>query len=424
MSQLGLLRSRRLWPLTVAQACAALNDNLVKNALLVLALFRLHLGGAGLSALAGALFIVPYVLLSATAGGLADRYPKPRLTVIYKLMECALMAGAALAFLAASVPALLALLFGLGCQAALFGPVKYGVLPEYLTGDELLAGNGITEATTFLAIIAGTVAGGALMTLPSGPVIVGPAGLALAVLGLWGALRMPPLPPAAPGLRIRGNLLADTAAVLRAGLSQRGIGGPVLYVSWFWTVGATVLTELPVLARDVLRADAQVLTLMLTVFAVGVGVGSLACSRLLGERPSERFARFAALGISLFLWAFALTGASEMPDIPAMLSSRAGWGTLGCLAALAACGGLFSVPFYALIQARAAASERSRMVACNNILNALFMAAGAAATAGLAAVGLGPTSVLQLAAAANLAATAPLYFRKTGGHRPAERSSK
>jgi acyl-[acyl-carrier-protein]-phospholipid O-acyltransferase / long-chain-fatty-acid--[acyl-carrier-protein] ligase len=157
LSPAGLLKTRRLWPLVLAQSCGALNDNLVKNAMVVLAIFTLGTGGAGLSALAGALFIAPYILLSATAGNIADRVSKPRLIAAYKAAEVVLMVGAATAFLAQSVPGLLAVLFGLGVQAALFGPVKYGVLPELLREDELVAGNGIIEATTFLSIVIGTV---------------------------------------------------------------------------------------------------------------------------------------------------------------------------------------------------------------------------------------------------------------------------
>src|ERR1019366_7498282 len=169
-------------------ACGALNDNLVKNAMVVLAVFQLHIGGAGLSALAGALFIAPYALLSATAGKLADRFAKPRLIRLYKAMEVGLMLLAALAFWSENVTALLAVLVGLGVQAALFGPVKYGVLPELLSEDELIAGNGMIEATTFMAIVAGTVAGGALILLRGGGAIVGAVGVVLALLGLFGAL--------------------------------------------------------------------------------------------------------------------------------------------------------------------------------------------------------------------------------------------
>src|SRR4051794_40839369 len=202
MSPIGLLKTRRLGPLVLAQACGALNDNLVKNAMVVLAIFQLSIGGAGLSALAGALFIAPYALLSATAGKLADRFEKPLLIRIYKAAEVGLMILAALAFLSGNVPALLAVLVGLGIQAALFGPVKYGVLPELLAEEELIAGNGAIEATTFLSIVAGTVAGGGLILLNGGTAIVGIVGVVLAVLGLFGAMRVPQAAAADPSLRI------------------------------------------------------------------------------------------------------------------------------------------------------------------------------------------------------------------------------
>src|SRR6478609_6137946 len=190
-SPLSLLGTRRLWPLTLTQSCGALNDNLVKNAMVVLALFQLGIGGAGLSALAGALFIAPYILLSGTAGKLADRFSKPRVILAYKLAEVVLMAAAAVAFLTESVAGLLVVLMGLGVQATLFGPVKYGLLPEHLEEDELVAGNGVIEATTFLSIVCGTVAGGALVLLPHGTAWVGAAGMALSLLGLFAAVRIP-----------------------------------------------------------------------------------------------------------------------------------------------------------------------------------------------------------------------------------------
>ncbi len=174
-----LLFSRRLGPLCLTQTCGAFNDNLVKNAMVVLAIFKLGAGGAGLAALAGALFIAPYALLSATAGQLADRFDKSRLIQATKAAEVLLMGLSAYAFLANSVPGLLAVLFGLGVQATMFGPLKYGILPDHLRDDELIAGNGLIEASTFLAILAGTVAGGALVLLDAGPAIVGAAGLGI-----------------------------------------------------------------------------------------------------------------------------------------------------------------------------------------------------------------------------------------------------
>jgi acyl-[acyl-carrier-protein]-phospholipid O-acyltransferase/long-chain-fatty-acid--[acyl-carrier-protein] ligase len=407
VSPLALLKTRRLWPLALTQSCGALNDNLVKNAMIVLALFRLGIGGAGLSALAGALFIAPYILLSATAGKLADRFPKPRVILAYKGLELLLMLASAAAFLTASVPGLLAVLFGLGVQAALFGPVKYGVLPEHLAEDELVAGNGMIEATTFLSIVVGTVAGGALMLLPSGAALVGGTGVALSLVGLFAAWCMPAVPAADPTLRLSPNLAAETWRVLRHAASIRPIWLSILGLSWFWTMGATLLTEFPVVARDTLHAGGSMLTLLLSVFAIGVGVGSIQCARLLHGEVSARLVPFAALGISLFCWDFAAAathaGASGgFADAAAALRSFSGWRMVADLALLAVCGGMFSVPLYAIIQDAAAPSERARMVAANNIMNALFMVAGSVAAAVLAAVGLRAPAVLHLAALANL----------------------
>jgi acyl-[acyl-carrier-protein]-phospholipid O-acyltransferase / long-chain-fatty-acid--[acyl-carrier-protein] ligase len=402
-SPLGLLKTRRLWPLALSQSCGALNDNLVKNAMVVLAIFQLGIGGAGLSALAGALFIAPYILLSATAGKLADRFPKPRVILVYKTAEVLLMIVAAAAFITESVPALLAVLAGLGVQAALFGPVKYGLLPEHLAEDELVGGNGVIEATTFLSIVCGTVAGGALVLLAHGTKAVGVTGIALSLLGLFAAARIPSAPAADPSLRISPNLVAESWRVVRHAASIRAIWLSVLGLSWFWTMGATLMTEFPVVARDTLHSDGSVLTLLLSVFAIGVGVGSIQCARLLHGEVSPRLVPFAALGISLFCWDFASAAgaAGVLASATAALSSFVGWRMIVDLFLLAACGGVFSVPLYAIIQEASAPSERSRMIAANNIMNALFMVAGAGAAAAMAAVGLDAPAVLHVAAIAN-----------------------
>jgi acyl-[acyl-carrier-protein]-phospholipid O-acyltransferase / long-chain-fatty-acid--[acyl-carrier-protein] ligase len=403
---LALLQTRRLWPLALTQSCGALNDNLVKNAMVVLALFQLGIGGTGLSALAGALFIAPYVLLSATAGQLADRFSKPKVIIAYKVAEVLMMAAAAAAFLTQSVPGLLVVLTGLGIQATLFGPVKYGVLPEHLTADELVAGNGVIEAMTFLSIVAGTVAGGALILLPHGSFWVSLVGLILALLGLWSAMQIPTVPPADPSLHISPNVIGETWRTTRHAASVRPIWFAVLSLSWFWTMGATLMTEFPVIARDTLHSDGTVLTLLLAVFAVGVGVGSMQCAHLLRGDVSARLVPFAGIGISLFCWDFAsvASSAGTIATATTALSALSGWRMVIDLFLLAACGGVFSVPLYAIIQDQAAPTERARMVAANNIMNALFMVAGAAATAGAAAIGWDAPLFLRLAAVANLLA--------------------
>jgi acyl-[acyl-carrier-protein]-phospholipid O-acyltransferase/long-chain-fatty-acid--[acyl-carrier-protein] ligase len=354
--------------------------------------------------LAGVLFIAPYILLSATAGKLADRFSKPRVIVVYKFAELALMAVAAAAFLTESVPGLLLVLAGLGIQATLFGPVKYGLLPEHLAEHELVAGNGVIEATTFLSIVIGTVAGGALVLLSGGTAWVGAAGIALSLVGLFGAFRIPPAPAADPSLRISPNVAVESWRVVRHAATIRPIWRSVLALSWFWTMGATLLTEFPVIARDTLHSDGTVLTLLLSVFAIGVGAGSIQCARLLHGDVSPRLVPFAALGISLFCWDFARAAASagDIANVAVALTTFAGWRMIVDLFLLAACGGIFSVPLYAIIQDASAPSERARMIAVNNIMNALFMVAGAGATAALAAAGLSSPGVLHVAAIANL----------------------
>lgn len=212
---MSLLTSRRLGPLCLTQACGAFNDNLVKNAMVVLAIFKLGAGGAELAALAGALFIAPYALLSATAGQLADRFDKSRLIRLVKAAEVPLMALAAYAFVSGSVPGLLAVLFGLGVQATVFGPLKYGILPDHLREDELVAGNGLVEASTFVAILVGTVAGGALVLLDSGPAVVGACGICVSLLGFAVALFIPVAPAADSSLRIDWNVFRQTIDVTR-----------------------------------------------------------------------------------------------------------------------------------------------------------------------------------------------------------------
>ena len=402
---MSLLTSRRLAPLLATQALGAVNDNLFKNALVVLVLFKAAAtAGPALVAVAGGVFILPYVLLSATAGQLADRFEKSRTIRIVKLAEVLLMLAAAAGFLLDSLPLLFAVLFGLGVQATFFGPLKYGILPSHLGEHELVAGNGLVEAGTFLGILAGTIAGSGLFLLPQGAWIVSACGLAVAAAGLASAFLIPPAPSHAPGLRIGWNVWRETRALLSTARANRPVWLSLLGLSWFWVVGATLLTELPTLVRDDLGAQAPVFTLMLAFFSVGVGTGSVLCSRLLRGEVSARLVPFAALGLSVFIWDFAhaVTHAQGLTDVAAVLGSVRGWRMLIDLLLLAGCGGLYSVPLYAIMQDRAEPSHLARMVAANNVVNAAGMTAAAVLTALLALAGMAPSTVLLLLAAANL----------------------
>ncbi len=420
----ALLRTRRFLPLFLTQALGALNDNLFKNALVVLVVFRMAEGGPALVAMAGGLFILPFALFSAPAGQLADRFDKARLIRITKLFEAALMALAAWGFLAGHIPALFAVLFGLGVQAAFFGPLKYGILPDHLAEHELMRGNALIEAGTFGAILAGTIAGGALIGMPYGPGIVAVAGLLVAALGVAAAFMVPPAMPADPGLRIDWNVARETLKLLRVARANRPVWLSILGLSWFWVLGATFLAEFPVMAKQDFHAGNGVVTLLLAGFAVGVGAGSILAGRLLRGEISARHVPLAAVSLSACTLGFAhLAGRPEAAawiTPAAMLASPGGLAALACLFGAAASGGVFSVPLYAILQERAEPAQRARMIAANNVLNAASMVAGAGVIAALAALGVRPASVLMAAGGLNLLIAA-LAFRPATGTAPTQR---
>jgi acyl-[acyl-carrier-protein]-phospholipid O-acyltransferase/long-chain-fatty-acid--[acyl-carrier-protein] ligase len=397
--------TKRFLPLFLTQALGALNDNLFKNALVVLILYRAaESGGEALVALSGGFFILPYALFSATAGQLADKLDKARLIRITKLFETALMAVAAYGFLAADLPVLMAVLIGLGIQASFFGPLKYGILPEHLAETELVAGNALIEAGTFGGILVGTIAGGALIGLADGADLVAAAGLAVAVAGTIAGFCVPASLPAAPDLRINWNIAGETLSLLRQARANQPVWFAILGLSWFWTFGLILLAEFPVIAKETLHAGSPVVTLLLTVFAVGVGLGSLLCNRLLKGEVSVRHVPFAVLGLSLFAGDFAFTcaHAGDLPTIEILLVSVSGWHLLVDLLLLAICGGVFSVPLYVTLQEESEPSHRSRMIAANNVANAVLMVAGAVVSAGLAEFGASAPLILALLALANL----------------------
>jgi len=402
----ALLRSRRFLPLFITQGLGAVNDNLFKNALVVLALYRLAHVGPILVALAGGIFILPYALFSSTAGQLADCHEKSRLIVLVKYWELVLAVLAAVGFLTGSFAVLMAVLLGLGVQATFFSPLKYGILPDHLSEAELVAGNGIIEAGTFIGILIGTIAGGALIIMDHGPLVVSAAVILVAVGGIAAAYAIPKAPAAAPSMRPRWNIFGETAGLLGSAAEHPAVWFAILAISWFWAIGAVVLAEFPTIARDALHADGHVVTLMLGVFAVGVGAGSLGVSRLQsGARLSIRYVGYAGIGVSVFTADFAVTAlhVRSLPTIGAVLGAVQGWHMLLDLLVLAVFGGMYSVPLDVLLQERAEASHRSRMIAANNVVNAFAGVIGAGMTAGLYAAGLSGALILLLAAAMNLA---------------------
>jgi len=407
----SLLRTTRFLPLFATQMLGAINDNLFKNALVVLVLYRVASAGPILVALAGGIFILPYALFSALAGQLADRYEKSRMIRLTKFLELAIMLLAATGFLTGKVAALMGVLFGLGVQATFFSPLKYGILPDHLHEDELVAGNGLIEAGTFVGILMGTVAGGGLMVLHGGPLVVAITGIVVALAGIGAAYFVPLAPPAAPDLKIGWNIVAETGILVREARQNRPVWLSLLGISWFWAVGATLLAEFPTIARVDLHAGGHVVTLMLACFSIGVGLGSIICARLLRGEVSAKLVPYAAIGISLFTADFALAAISSgaLHDVGEVLASWQGRRMLLDLILLAACGGVYSVPLYAICQEKSAASHRSRMIAANNVLNALAMVLAAVLTAGIYAAWASAPGILMLTAVANIAVAVWLF---------------
>jgi len=399
-----LLASRRFGPLFITQALGALNDNFFRNALAVLALYQSAEHGPVLVTLALGIFILPYVLFSSIAGQLADRCEKSRLIRLTRWWEFFLALIATAGFLTGNLAVLMVVLFGFGTQAAFFSPLKFGILPQHLAENELVEANGLIEAGTFVAILLGTIMGGALIRLDFGMFIVPALAIALAAAGVLAARFIPVAPAGAPELRIGWNVLAESLGLIRLARQRRGVWLSVLGTSWFWGFGATLLTQLQVVAKTTLGGDSLVLTLLLAFFTIGVGAGSLICPRLLHGEVSARHVPFAGFGMSLFLWDFvsACTAATgQFAHLGDVLAHAQGLRMLADLFLLAACGGIFSVPLNAIVQVGSAPDTRARVIAANSILNACMMVAGAAMAALLSVLGLGAPAILLILATMN-----------------------
>jgi len=458
-----LLLSRRFGPLFATQFLGAFNDNLYKNALVLLVLYQ----GFGavespglLVNLAAGLFILPFLLLSASAGHWADSADKSRIARITKWLEVLIALLGAAGLLAGSLWLSLAALMLLGAQSALFGPVKYGVLPQHLAPEELLAGNAWIEAATFMAILLGTLVAGWLVAGEDAVWRVSGLALVVAAAGLAAVHGMPAAPPqqeSQPHDRLLGRLAAEVdgvAAALGSGTAPSaecfgtgpaavhlgctgkpfpsGMRKPIasttalisaarrepvwpvlLAISWFWAFGATVLTQLPVVVRDHLHGDATVVSALLAVFSVGVGVGSALAAVALRRAPGAPVVAAAALDMALLggllVWLLppasrALAGAEGfgLLDLAAWWAAPGSVGIALTLFALAAAGGAYCVPLYTALQRLAAPDRRGRAVAANNVVNAGAMVLAAGTGAGVLGAGAAVPTLLALFAALNL----------------------
>ncbi len=385
--QFGLLGVRRFAPFFWTQFLGAFNDNVFRNALILVIAY-----GAGRQAavashtlvnLAAGLFILPFFLFSATAGQLADKYDKSRYIRYVKLMEILVMAFAAAAFLLNSLFLLMLLLFLMGTQSTFFGPVKYSIIPQHLTASELVGGNAMVEMGTFVSILLGTIAGGVLVQLESGRFWIAATVCAIAVCGWLASRWIPPAPSASPGLVVNWNPFRQTWRTIRFARQVRSVFLSILGISWFWLLGMAYLTQIPNFTREVLRSDEGVVTLLLTMFSIGIGIGSLLCEKLSGRRVELGLVPLGSIGLSLFgidlFFAYDPPAVAELMGVRGFLATDGAFRVLADLILIGVFGGLYIVPLFAFIQMRTEPRLRARVIAANNIINAFFMVLSSAA---------------------------------------------
>ena len=410
-NQFALLRQRRFAPFFWTQFSGAANDNLFKFAFTVMVTYQISvswLEPAMAGIVIGALFILPFLLFSATAGQLTDKFEKTTLIRVVKNLEIVIMAIAAWGFVVANVPVLLACVFLMGMHSTFFGPVKFAYLPQVLNDRELTGGNGMVEMGTFVAILLGNVVGGLLVALPQvGHASVAIACIALAVAGRAVAQFIPRAPATDPGLKINWNPVTETWRNLRLAHGNIVVFRSLLGISWMWFFGAVFLSNFPAFAKEVLHGNEQVASLLLVVFSVGVGTGSLLCEKLSHRQVEIGLVPLGALGMTVF--AVDLYFASRALPAPvggiytlgSFLAQPAHWRAMGDLLLLSLCAGLYSVPMYALIQLRSAPTHRARIIAANNIMNALFMIASALIAGALLKSGFSIPQIFLIVGLAN-----------------------
>ena len=452
---MSILKSRNFLPLFVTQFLGAFNDSMFKNALVVLITYRFATHSTIqpqiLVALTGAIFILPFFLFSATAGQLADKYDRAKIARVVKVAELVLMALAVAGLFLPSLTLLLVVLFGMGMHSTFFGPVKYAILPQHLDGKDLLKGNAYVEAATFLSILLGTVLGGifagmgvsaaeiaaasdvasiaAVPAAPEAPAVATPVTVAAetsdsGTLGLWllSALMtavavtgyftsrfIPAAPGPEPELNVNKNFWAETLKIMEMLLNDVGVYRAILAISWFWLAGATYLTQFPTFAKDFLHGDPGVATLLLTLFSIGIGVGSILCNKLLRGQVQATYVPVAAIGMAIFgvdlyfaTMATAAPAAGVLITAGDFIAQAANWRTMFDLFMIALSGGIFVVPLYALVQKRADPAYMARMIAGLNIMNSLFMVASSIFTAILLKMNLTIPQIFLAMALANI----------------------
>ncbi|MEH6660949.1 MAG: MFS transporter [Parasphingorhabdus sp.] len=405
-----LLRTRRFLPLFLTQLLGAFNDNLFKFSMVILVTYNIYESESEdfvFNALASGLFILPFFLFSSLAGQLADNYDKARITRLVKTLEIFIAVVGGVGLWLHSIPIMLTALFLLGLQSTFFGPIKYAVLPQHLEKDEVLAGTGLVEAGTYIAILAGTILGGIIIDRDgNGVEIAVIAVFVVAVIGRIAAQFMPPAPAQKEVEKIDFNFVRSSIRLISATLHVRRLYLAIIAISFFWTIGSVMIIQFPPLVENVLTATPQVASLFLGVFSIGIAIGSVLVNRLLKSEVSARFAPASVImmGVFVLILYFIARSWQELPDgqlytFDTFIVHEGAWALLGTLGGVSIFGGMFVVPLYAFLTTTVDISQTARTIAANNVVNSGCMVMGALVALGLSMLGVSTTEQLLLVAA-------------------------
>jgi len=381
-NKLYLFKDRRFLPNFIVQLCGCLNDNILKNALVILITY----GVAGslskynnlLVLFTNAIFVLPFIVFASIAGQIADKYERSTLIKIIKIFEIAIIALAIYGFFTANILVLLCSICLMGIHSTFFGPIKYSVLPDHLSKDELLGANGFVEAGTFISIFIGTIIG-SYYTISNNFIIY--SLIIIAGIGFIVSLTSPKSGNANRDIKINFNIIGESLKLIKYVQAKKQIYLAILGISWFWFIGAAIISQIPLLAKVTFKADENVANLFLAVFSLGVGVGSFLCSKIFEDEITVKYLFISALGISIFgidlFFASRISSVNYEPtqlkSILVFLSKRHNWRIVIDLFFLAAIGGLYIVPLFAILQHYANPAHRSRIIAVNNLINSVFM---------------------------------------------------
>jgi MFS family permease len=400
-----LLRARRFVPLFATQFLGAFNDSLFKQGVVLFVTYQLYSDAAReaqFSAIAQGLFILPFFLLSALAGQLADDHDKSRVIRIVKVAEILIMLVGGAGLLLESIPLMLAAVLGMGIHSTFFGPIKYAILPQHLNKDEVLGGTGLVEAGTYIAILGGTILAGVLAD-DAGAAVA--ATLGIAVLGLIAGWQVPPAPPAAERVRPDWHIVRASIRLVSETMHVPRLFLAILSISFFWTIGAVLIIIFPPLVKNVLGADEQVASMFIAIFSIGIAIGSVAINRLLKSEVSARFAPASVLVMALFVLLLHLVALNwgehgeELTTLGNFIFHPSAGLMIAALLGVAIFGGMFVVPLYAFLTTTVDKSQTARTVAANNIVNSGAMVVGSLVAFALSSFGVGPVGQLLLVAA-------------------------